>query len=281
MRALITAAGILLLASTAWADVSAYVFHADEQTPLPLLDPNVPDVYQDIMVGTHLTIFIISDQPGGWSGQLWHSWENAAIGTVYGREKAPNLSYEGSLLPAVVRMKSACVCDIVKESGMGLFLRCGGDAIPGEWFVVDYHARALGTCPLGLFEIDSADPNEHRDGFDPTLGLLEPPPSQSIGLQALVFHHVPTRDLSLDNIVDFRDFALLASAWQTRAIDPNQPQHIPADPNAPPSADLNADDVVDVADLALFSAYWLQRTDANQPPIDPNAMDTEEGNPSQ
>jgi hypothetical protein len=276
MRTLITAAGIVLLASTAWAAVSAHVFKADEQTPLPWLDPNTPDVYQDIMVGTRLTIFIISDQPGGWDGHLWHSHENEAIGGVSGRGKDPNPCYEGSLLPAVVKMRSACVRDTNNRDGVGLHLACGRDAVPGEWFVVDYHAKALGTCPLGFYAIEHTDPNEHPDGFNPVFDLLEPPPSQSVGLQALLFHHVPTRDLSLDSIVDFHDFALLASAWQTHATDPNQLEEISPDPNAPPSADLNADRLVDATDLAMFSAYWLERTDVNLPTSEPNEAPAEE-----
>jgi hypothetical protein len=77
--------------------------------------------------------------------------------------------------------------------------------------------------------------------------------------------------------VNFADFALLASLWRTDAPDPNQLEPAPPiDPNTVLSADLNADDIVDIADLALFSAYWLERTDVNQPPADPNALDPEE-----
>ncbi len=39
-----------LLASTALATLSLQVYRADEQTPLLPADPNIPDVYQDIMV---------------------------------------------------------------------------------------------------------------------------------------------------------------------------------------------------------------------------------------
>lgn len=52
---------IAVLVSNVSASVTAKVYLADEEIPLALKDPNVPDVFRDIMVGTHLTIFIESD----------------------------------------------------------------------------------------------------------------------------------------------------------------------------------------------------------------------------
>jgi hypothetical protein len=281
MRTLITAGGILLLASTAWAAVSANVFRADEQTPLPWADPNVPDIYQHIMVGTRLTIFIVSDEPGGWAGELWHSWEDAAIGSVSGRDGDPNTrNCEGSLLPLTHQKKGASVYSSETESGPVLSLRCTAETLAGEWFVVDYHAKSLGTCYLGFYTsgtmIDPSDPGV----FIPP--SLERPVGPHVILQALALNHVASRDFSQDTVVNFVDFALLAHAWRSDAPDPNQFEPAPPiDPNTVLSPDLNANDTVDVADLALFSTYWLERTDVNQPPADPNALDPLEDPPGQ
>jgi len=280
MRTLITAAGIVLLASTAWAAVSAHVFRADEQTPLPLADPNIPDIYQDIMVGTHLTIFILSDEPGGWAGQLWHSHDDAAIGTVHGRDEDPNLGYEGSLLPSLVQKSHALVYDVHEANGVGLSLSSAAEAVPGEWFVVDYHAKTIGTSYLGLYAAEiSAGPSDPEVWFPSSLDRQD---YLYTILQALTFTHVPSRNLTQDTVVNFADFALLARAWRSNAPDPNQLEPAPPiDPNTVLSPDLNADGTVDAADLALFTAYWLERTDVSQPPADPNAMEAEEDNPSQ
>jgi hypothetical protein len=239
------------------------------------------------MVGTRLTIFIVSDQPGGWDGQLWHSWDDAAVGAISGREGDPNSpGYEGSLLPAALYRPDtsvdapahAFVDDVDETSGVGLYFSLGRDAIPGEWFVVDYHAKTLGTCYLGLYEFAVA-----IGPVDPGIWLppsLERPEAPHSVLQALTLNHVPSRDFNQDNVVDFVDFALLAQAWRSDAPDPNQLQPAPPiDPNTVLSPDLNADGTVDVADLARFSAYWLQRTDVNPPAADPNALDTEDNSP--
>ena len=45
---------IAVLVSNVSASVTAKVYLADEEIPLALKDPNVPDVFRDIMVGTHL-----------------------------------------------------------------------------------------------------------------------------------------------------------------------------------------------------------------------------------
>ena len=280
MRTGLAAAAIVLLASTAWAAVSARVFHADEQTPLLWADPNVPDVYQDIMVGTRLTIFIISDEPGGWAGQLWHSWEDAAIGTICARDEDPDkYGYEGSLLPAVRQEKGALVRDSADETGQALYLVCTAATPAGEWFVVDYYAETLGTCYLGLYADElQVDPNPDNLYIPPT--ALGQPLGPFVALQALAFNHVASRDFNQDTVVNFVDFALLARAWRSGAPDPNLMEPAPPiDPNTVLSPDLNADDIVDVADWALFSTYWLERTDVNQRAADPNALDPKEDPP--
>ena len=79
-------------------------------------------------------------------------------------------------------------------------------------------------------------------------------------MEILSFTHVPSRDYNGDTIVNFEDFALLASLW-----------HEPADPQVHPatSVDLNGDAHIDPLDVALFSEFWLQRTDCNEPETEP------------
>jgi hypothetical protein len=288
MRLLIPATGVLLFASAALAAVSATVYLADEQTPLPFTDPNTPGVYRDIMAGTRLTIFVSSDTNEPWSGRFWHSWENAAIGAVAGRDGDPNtLGYGASVLPAAGE-RNVRVADFANQMGTGLDLLPAREAVPGEWFVVDYHARAVGDCELGLYEIK--EPGDQPVDWFPGLGE-EPPPAQFVAIQGFTFHHVPSRDFHPDHLVNFADFAVLAGAWQAVPLDPNEPDASTSeDPNQPgPPApqdtnvvlnpDLNADGVVGAPDLALFCEYWLERTDVNEPPTDPNELPVDPSEP--
>ncbi|MHC4521028.1 MAG: hypothetical protein ACYTAS_20740 [Planctomycetota bacterium] len=269
MKRFIAAACIGLVASTAGAAVSAHVYRADEQTPLPWADPNVPDLYRDIMVGTRLAIFISSDEDGGGVVELRHPWENSAIGSVCGRDEDPNTpGYEASVLPAAGG-RNASVRDFIDPIGVGLHLACDYEAVAGEWFVVDYHAKAIGVCDLTLYAVDPVSAPSTDGPPNPS----DVPPGQAVPVQVFSFHHVPSRDLSLDDVVDFVDFAVLANEWRVHAPDPNQLEATAAaDPNTPPSPDLNVDAMVDTADLVLFCAYWLERTDVNQPAADPNAL---------
>lgn len=269
MKRFIATACIVLATSTAGAAVSAHVYRADEQTPLPWADPNVPDVYRDIMVGTRLAIFITSDEGGTWYGELRNSLSKWAIGSVSGREEDPEAwGYEGSVLPAADH-RGTLVADYHGPGDeRGLWFDCAASTIAGEWFVVDYLAKAVGTCDLGLYAAEET--TDLPSGIEP--GPDDVPTVDIVTIQSLSFNHVPSRDLNLDDIVDFVDFALLADRWKTRPPDPNQLQATAVvDPNTSPSPDLNADDVIDTADLVLFCTYWLERTDVNQPAADPNA----------
>ena len=87
MRAIVWIALVGFLASSALAGVSAHVYRADEVTPLAWADPNVPDVYAEIMVGTRLSVFINSDAPeSSWSGGTFMSWEDWDRGILAGRD---------------------------------------------------------------------------------------------------------------------------------------------------------------------------------------------------
>lgn len=58
----------------------------------------------------------------------------------------------------------------------------------------------------------------------------------------------PEADFDLDEIINFNDYAILSSAWQT--IDPN--------------LTLDTDEYVDINDLVVLGDYWLWKTPAQE-----------------
>ena len=88
--------------------------------------------------------------------------------------------------------------DVQDVHGIGLALRNdplphltdGHAAYPGDWFVVDYYAEQVGICTVGLY------------------GSLA---GSQVPSQTLFFTHIPSRDFNHDTMVDFKDFARLAS----------------------------------------------------------------------
>lgn len=246
MRTLLLPLAVAILASNVWAGVTASVFLADEETPLALREPNVPDVYRDIMVGTRLTILIESDQPGYWWGSLLIPWDQTDKGLVWGRGPSLDgtlLNFWGSCLEAAGEDAGAWLAR--NPDGVGVEFDSDKLTVPGEWFVFDYWAEAGGTCDVDFYVYD----------FEDITTFLSP-------ARILSFTHVPSRDFDGDTIVNFRDFAPLASQWKL-AVTP--------DPNAASSPDLNSDGLVDTFDVALFSQFWLECTDSNEPDTEPNA----------
>jgi hypothetical protein len=247
MRVLLSLLTAAILAPNAWAGVSARVLRADEKTTLPLADPNVPGVYRDIMVGTRLTVFVGSDIGEYWLGGLLVPWEDRNTGVLSARgytEDGVFPNYAGSCLEAAGYLPLVSYID--SASGLGFDLAADVDATAGDWFVLDYRAEEVGTCNVELHE------------YIGSLGALT-----DVLLAVLSFKHVPSRDFDSDAIVNFTDFALLASQWGHVAI---------LDPNINGSPDLNADSLVDALDMALFSEYWLERTDYNEPDTEPNGL---------
>ncbi len=257
-----------LFTAASWADVSLQVYRADERTPLAWTDPNAPEVYEDIMVGTHLTFFIGSDTPvEWWAGGLFIPWDDWAVGTVAGRGyDLQTRKYERSILPSRVE---AYVNDSQSNDGNVFsmdIMDFDFEPIAGEWFVLDYFARRVGTCTMGLYSSEPAGP-VYGDLWSVPSGDI---PFNDYWIQGLSLHHVPSRDYDGDTVVNFVDFAFWADQWQ-QAIAPE-------DPNEVPPGDLNDDAFVDTADLTLFCAYWLERTDTAAPaepnPLDPNTAET-------
>ena len=178
---------------------SSDLFLADEATPLALADPNVPDVYRDVMVGTRIAIVVTSDMASGWGGALWLSRASLDTGIVSargGNPAYPFFSYEGSCLPAAGT--NALVTAAADASGLSFHLLSSWDAVPGPWFVLDYQAKAAGECRVRLYDYAAStdvvtEPNPDDPG--------EPPPFEANVIQVLSFHHVASRDLDRKSVV--------------------------------------------------------------------------------
>jgi hypothetical protein len=230
-----------LLTPTAAARVWTRVYRCDGTTPLAAVDANFPDVYRDIMVGTRLVVVISSDAGGPWWGGFTVPDDELSYGALLGRGfSEESLSYEDTCLPGAGREAAANTLSDAYY-GTGLQFSINKVALPGDWFILDYEARSVGRCTPTL--------------FDTVLGPQAP-------LARLAFRHVPSRDFEGDGVVNFRDFARLASLWGS---------FLPPDPNGAAQAlDLDASGRVGAADLALFSEYWLERADCRPSAAEPN-----------
>ncbi len=244
---------VLVLAAltpAAAAKVWVTVYQHDGKTPLAAVDADHPNVFREIMVGTRLTLVLSSDSGEYWMGSLRLSWDDANDARLSGRGNAtipPRAvmrvpSYADSCLDAAGTR--AVAYDRAEPEGIGLTFSNSTDSLipgshaayPGDWFVVEYHAEQVGPCDVGLY------------GFSVDF---------RIPIQTLSLTHVPSRDFNGGTVVNFKDFAVLASHWRA-AADPNSPLEA--------AVDLDADHRVGAADLASFSQYWLARTDSHEPP---------------
>lgn len=250
MKTLFALAAVALFTTATWAAVWPVIYQYDEKTPLTPADPNEPVIYRDIMVGTHLTILIRSDQQGEWTGGLVMTHEDAAYGEIRARGDyyESDFNYALSCLPDAGEIPgiSPWVGPMVDERVTGYQFSSTPNywfverpAVPGDWFIFDYLARQTGPCKLELYDYNV------------------PPDTNSLSLTPILIlslNHVPSRDFNADRVVDWRDFARLASAWRST--------HEQDDPNgfdAP--CDLDENDLVDANDVTLFCEFWLERTD--------------------
>jgi hypothetical protein len=204
-------------------NISTRVFLRDSNTPIELADPCVPWVYRDIMVGTRLAIIVDSNASGSWSGGLLIERPELAYGDLYCR----GTDCEDSILPDAGDMASV---DRDEEDTLaGYLLRVRGDAVAGDWFIIDYNAISVGNCKVGLY-----DDNWGMDSW-----------------YEMSFTHVPSRDFNRDNTVNFADFAVLGSYWGiTNCTNPNGCEKV----------DFDNDKTIDINDLGLFVEFWLERT---------------------
>jgi len=217
------------LISAATGDIWTTVYLADGNTPLELADPNIPYVYKDIMVGTKLTIVVSSDIAEDWtrSALVVERADMSIIGRLYGRGY-DGFEYPGSCLPAAGDFPT--VWSIVIP-GHGFYLYGGEEPDVGDWFIFDYNALDIGDCNVALYDLDTSE--------------TEP-------VETLAFHHVRTRDFNNDTIVNFGDYATLASYWQKTNCD---------NLDGCQGTDLDTDGSIDSNDLMLFAGYWLEVTE--------------------
>jgi hypothetical protein len=245
----------IVLASIASANVSVTVYRCDGKTPLAPKDPNTPHVHSDVMVGTRLVLVVSSDKPWkkedkdlmrkyGWWGGLQCAWDDWGRGKLLGRGYDPNSlshTYRDSCLPAAgipsVAWPHEPIAAFVESSRrVGFELETLPDVVAGDWFVLDYVAENVGSCNVGLFDYWL---------------------SFNVPQETLTFNHVPSQDFDGNGIVNFADFASLASQWRQ-----------PADPNAavPRPYDSDADRLIGPSDLAMFADFWLEQTDCRAAP---------------
>ena len=208
------------MASVAMGEVSTRVCLADGNTPLE---------YQDIMVGTRLTIIVSSDANGLWNGGLFIKDPYRDYGVLWGRDyNSVTLDWEGSRFEAAGN--GARVKDWQGNVMSGFDFYGDSGAVVGDWFIIDYNAINIGDCNVGFYDYSV---------------------SLDIPIYNIEFTHVRTRDFNNDTKVDFGDFAILASYWQKAGC---------SDPNWCEGTDLNTNGSVDANDLMLFVDYWLEKT---------------------
>ena len=207
----------------------ASVAVGEVSTRVCLTDGNTPLEYQDIMVGTKLTMIVSSDVAEDWfnGGALVIEGEDMQNrGELHGRDcefgECP-----GSCLPDAGEW--AAVWPTVVP-GHGFDLSGGEEPNAGDWFILDYNAIDIGDCNVIFYDYDVSE---------------EP-------VDIIPFHHVRTRDFDNNTKVDLADFAVLALYWQVTDCN---------DPNWCEGTDLDTDGNVDVNDLMLFTNYWLEKTE--------------------
>lgn len=216
--------------------ISTAVFLRDSNTPIELVDPNIPHIYQDIMVGAKLKVIISSDTNEIWSDGLGGDGGGLAIEEAYwpygilsAREPLVEGDWSGSHLSAAGT--SATVYDWEEEGIDGFDLYTGSHDIEAEdWFVIDYNAVEIGDCNVGFYD--------HRINWD-------------VPIYYLCFSQVRTRDFNSDTVVNLRDYAIFTS----HLLETNC--------NAPDwcgGTDLNTDQNVNIYDLMLFCEFWLEKT---------------------
>lgn len=213
MRKVILVAVLLAMASSARGAIITRVCLADSNTPLE---------YQEIMVGTKLTIIVESNEPQYWEGSV------ALLGDDVNMAVLPFVTP----LEAAGLSAAAYLNEFQGARIWDLFTNQFPDDPPlaGKWFIAGYTATVVGNCNVSFFDGIDYDPP-----YEPTY--------------IIPFIHVPTRDFDGSTVVDFNDFAVLASFWQQ------------ANCGDCGGADLSDDNDVDFEDLMLFTEYWLERTE--------------------
>jgi hypothetical protein len=234
LRRLFLIAALWFMVSTAMGvvspnDISTRIVFRDNNAPLELIDPCIPNVYHPVVFGTELSIIVSSDTNGNWGmgGGLSITDPYWDYGVLYGRDyNDVTLDWEGSRFAAAG--VNAAVWDRQESGFNGFDMYTGSVAIAGDWFIIDYNAIEVGDCNVELYDYNV---NE----FEPVYNIT--------------ITHVLTPDFDSSGIVDFNDFAELGSNWQRTDC---------ASPEYCSGTDLNDDGVVDFIDLKAFTYFWLE-----------------------
>jgi hypothetical protein len=242
---------ILSIAPIALGQVWLQVYEADGVTPF--------DCNSSVMVGDKLVLIVRSDSNDTWSGGLFITGQDRLLGTLAGRDKDPDSrDWTGSHYEDAGDLAKVTAWRDSSIWGFDLYTYYpfypfdnnseGSSTVAGDWFVIDYHADEVGECNVGLYNYN-----------DYAISWTEPN-------YLITFFNVPTRDLNSDEVVDFRDFAIFSSQWNSSDC---------SDPDWCSGADIDRDGDVDHSDLGLFAEYWLWPDSSNEPdepcsPGDPN-----------
>ncbi|MHC4640222.1 MAG: hypothetical protein ACYS32_01160 [Planctomycetota bacterium] len=241
---------VFVMVPTTLGQVWVQVYEADGVTPF--------DFNSSVMVGSKLVFVVISDSNDNWSGGLYITGQDRALGTLAGRDKDPNSrDWTGShyadagLFAKVTAWRDSSIWGFDLYTFLPFYTLINNifddSTVPGNWFVIDYYANEAGECNVGFYDYD--------------ISWTEPN-------YLVIFSNVPTRDLNSDGVVDFHDFALFSSQWSDYDCD---------DPDWCSGADIDRDGVVDHNDLGLFIEYWLWPNFDHEPdepntPGDPNII---------
>jgi hypothetical protein len=242
---------VFVMVPTALGQVWLQVYEADGVTPF--------DFNSNAMVGSKLVFVVISDSNDNWSGGLYITGQDRALGTLAGRDKNPNSRdwtgshYENAgLFARVTQWRDSNIFGFDLHTFLPFYTLINNifddSTVPGNWFVIDYYADEVGEVNVVFYEYN-----------DDNISWREPN-------YVFTFFNVPTRDLNSDEVVDFRDFAILSLQWSDNNCD---------DPDWCAGADIDRDGDVDYSDLGLFVEYWLWPDSDNGPdepdsPGDPN-----------
>lgn len=250
VKVFLTLTLVLGIVPIALGQDSLKVYKSDGETPF--------DINSEIMVGDNLVLVIRSDSNGygnwsGWNGGVFIAGQDRLRGIVTGRGLDPGLDpndpnardYTGS------HLENAGLCARVTQwrdsniYGFDFYTYYpvneyseSNSTVPGDWFVIDYHAIKAGDINVGFYIY-----NEYEESWDEPNCII-------------TFHNVPTRDLNSDEAVDFRDFATFSLHWNNTGC---------GDQNWCAGADIDRDGDVDHKDLGLFVKYWLWPDSGNEP----------------
>jgi hypothetical protein len=194
------------------------------------IDGVTPFDGREVMVGTRLTFVVSSDSEGYWSGGLFLSGQNRALGLLSARDSDPNSrDWTGSHYPAAGDFAKVSKWNDSNIWGFDMYTD-DSNSMPGDWFVFDYEAIGAGETNVAFYEYDV-----NWDGPNYFVNLVQS----------------PTRDFNDDGTVNLLDYSELSFNWL--AADCNGP-------NWCGRTDITRDGYVDVDDLTSFADYWLWST---------------------